>query len=1051
MSAVAAAAAPAGSSGSDNRAYAGLSAHAAGKKKKSKRSKDKDTSSSKDKDRKSRDKDRDKKDRKEKVEIPSSEDANIRIGSYQMLETIGKGGFGTVYRGLNLKTGATVAVKRVNLQGIPKEELEGIQMEISLLKNLDHANIVKYIDAIGSPERGNPDYLNIVLEFVENGALSALLGKLNKHGNAEEQLVAVYTAQILEGLKYLHEQGVIHRDIKGANILVTKDGIVKLADFGVATKLTESRKSDSVVGTPYWMAPEIIEMTGTQSSACDIWSVGCTVVELITGKPPYFDLQQMPALFRIVQDDHPPLPDGITPALEDFLMQCFQKDPLRRISAAGLLKHPWLRNAQQSRKDVLNATLKDKNYRDLLQQTAKITGEDARKAQASAAAASKDSLPADDGLWSDNEDDLPVTASKAARPSGAAPLASPPPAAANNKRSGKDTGIVLELSGAQSKPVEAWAETEEAFDIDADADLDVSRVQPKTRSSWDEAKDNDADFQQDDADDVFADLEFDQPDPKLEQDAKILKAFKKVVDGLSPKQDETAILMHCQRLAEMLESGDGHQNAYVRSLLTGFAVIPIMELLEVPNPRVIVAVLEVVNKVIGNDAKFQQSMALVGLIPRIVQFASPGFPLSIRREAAHFVRHFCHANDFTRKMFIACGGLPTLVGFLEESYDTNSSLIFNSIDCILHVFQVSSNKNDFCRLFCKNGLMGPLVNALQSVNADKQHPDAAKYTLKVANIIYLFSQGDGVVKTYLAKPAVLEGILHTLNSLAHDELNVILKSIRNMSMDPTTLDFLEAAGAIPVLVPFLDSAHADIQNQVLTSMYYLCTIKASRQEQAARAGIVPHLQRFIRANHPLRQFALPIVMQLAKTSKRTRLELKKYNGVAFFLELLDDAYWKSHALEALAVWLQDDAARVEFVLVSSANVYRLVNAYKSTRASMQFEKILAPLEKLVQGSRSLNRALGRSTSFVEELLLRLTVHADSNGIRILLLKILTLLHEDADNPKEFAAKYNLVPTLDALSKDKGAVMVAQLARTLFNTVSGIVEAPAQSDSALSSH
>lgn len=112
---------------------------------------------------------------------------------------------------------------------------------------LDHPNIVKYIDALRID-----DSLNIVIEFVENGSLSSLLGKLHKHGHVEEQLVAVYTAQILEGLRYLHQQGVIHRDIKGANILSTKDGVVKLADFGVATKLNEARKCDSVVGTPYW-------------------------------------------------------------------------------------------------------------------------------------------------------------------------------------------------------------------------------------------------------------------------------------------------------------------------------------------------------------------------------------------------------------------------------------------------------------------------------------------------------------------------------------------------------------------------------------------------------------------------------------------------------------------------------------------------------------------------------------------------------------------------------------------------------------------------------
>jgi serine/threonine protein kinase len=118
-------------------------------------------------------------------------------------------------------------------------------------------------------------------------------------------------SQVLHGLLYLHEQGVIHRDIKGANILTTKEGLVKLADFGVATKATGLHES-SVVGTPYWMAPEVIELSGA-TTASDIWSLGCTVIELLDGKPPYHKLQPMPALFRIVNDDHPPFPESISP------------------------------------------------------------------------------------------------------------------------------------------------------------------------------------------------------------------------------------------------------------------------------------------------------------------------------------------------------------------------------------------------------------------------------------------------------------------------------------------------------------------------------------------------------------------------------------------------------------------------------------------------------------------------------------------------------------------------------------------------------------------
>lgn len=1014
-----------------DKAYAGVGAHAAGKKKKtstrrsrSEKEKDRD----KDKDRKTHKDRSEKKDKKrEKVEIPSSEDTNIRVGSYQMLEAIGKGGFGTVYRGLNVKTGATVAVKRVGLHGIPKEELEGIEMEINLLKNLSHPNIVKYIDAIRSDE-----YLNIVLEFVENGALSALLGKLNRHGNVEEQLVAVYTLQILEGLKYLHQQGVIHRDIKGANILATKDGIVKLADFGVATKLSESRKSDSVVGTPYWMAPEIIEMTGQQSSACDIWSVGCTVVELFTGKPPYFDLQQMPALFRIVQDEHPPLPDGISSMLEDFLMQCFQKDPLRRISAADLLKHSWLRAAQQNRKEDL--LLADKRYRDII-------GADSLDSIEEKAhdAGHKKALSASSEDFSDfdDEEEEPAPKPKIKLPESKqkSGVQAPPPSSVSVGDSSLDLPPV---SLDQSHPIEAWQEENDEIELGDDLDLgndeefDTSKLQTSTRKNWDEA--GAEQNKEDDVEDVFADVEF-ESDPRTDQDAKIHKGFLRVINSLSPKEEESVIIANCNKLTEMLS--DPESQEYARNLMTSHAVIPIMEMLEVPNPNVIVAVLKVVNEVIGVDQKFQQSMSLVGLIPAIVKFASPGFPTSIRLEAANFVRHFCYASDFTRKMFIACGGLPVLVGFMEELYETNKTLVFNAIDCIRHVFDVSAIKNDFCRLFCKYGLLGPLAKSLLNVNNDKEHPDAPAYVLKIANIVYLFSQGDAVVKTHMAKPAIIEDIFKTLPTLPHEALNLLLKSIRCISMDPNTLDLLEAAGAIPALITFLDSQYPDVQNQVLLCMYYLSTIKASRQEQAARSGIIPHLQRFIRANHPLKQFALPIIFQLAKTSKRTRMELKKHSGVLFFLDLLEESYWKTHAIDALAVWLQDDPQRVEYILDS--NLYKLVAALKGTRKGLQFEKMLGPLEKILSISTVVNRALGRNTTFVDEVISRLDIHSDSNAIRVALLKILTSLYEGHDNGKEFASKHNLVPVLEKLAADTSAVLVSQVAKNLLDEINGVPE------------
>ncbi|KAE8453022.1 hypothetical protein EG329_012209 [Mollisiaceae sp. DMI_Dod_QoI] len=262
------------------------------------------------------------------------------LKDYRLGECLGKGAFGSVYKAFNWGTGEAVAVKQIKLGDLPKSELRNIEAEIDLLKNLNHDNIVKYLGFVKSS-----DCLNIILEYCENGSLHSIC---KSYGKFPENLVGVYMGQILLGLQYLHDQGVIHRDIKGANILTTKDGKVKLADFGVSTStLSGADKEAQVVGTPYWMAPEIIQLSGA-TPASDIWSLGCTVIELLEGRPPYHKLAPMPALFAIVNDDHPPLPEGVSPAARDFLMQCFQKDPNLRVSARKLLKHAWIVGSRRS-------------------------------------------------------------------------------------------------------------------------------------------------------------------------------------------------------------------------------------------------------------------------------------------------------------------------------------------------------------------------------------------------------------------------------------------------------------------------------------------------------------------------------------------------------------------------------------------------------------------------------------------------------------------------------------------------------------------------------
>ncbi|EPB85995.1 STE/STE11/CDC15 protein kinase [Mucor circinelloides 1006PhL] len=262
------------------------------------------------------------------------------IANYQLGNCIGKGQFGSVYRTLDLATGEVVAVKQVK---VDDEDLyKDMIKEVNILKTLSHKNIVKYIGFI--PNQYN---LNIVLEYAENGSL---MSTLKAFGAFPEKLVASFCSKILNGLSYLHENQVVHCDLKAANILTTKTGDVKLTDFGVSLNLKKTVDAADISGTPNWMAPEVIELKGATTKS-DIWSLGCTCIELVSGKPPYSDLLAMSAMFHIVEDEYPPFPDDISPDMKNFLICCFQKNPNDRKSSLELQHHEWITiNHQQKQK-----------------------------------------------------------------------------------------------------------------------------------------------------------------------------------------------------------------------------------------------------------------------------------------------------------------------------------------------------------------------------------------------------------------------------------------------------------------------------------------------------------------------------------------------------------------------------------------------------------------------------------------------------------------------------------------------------------------------------
>lgn len=259
---------------------------------------------------------------------------------------IGAGSFGKVYLGMDAANGLLMAVKQVELptgsapnQERKKSMLSALEREIELLKNLQHANIVQYLYSSLDDE-----FLNIFLEYVPGGSVTALL---RNYGAFEETLVKNFVRQILEGLNYLHERDIIHRDIKGANILVDNKGGIKISDFGISKKvddnlLTGNRVNrPSLQGSVFWMAPEVVKQSAHTRKA-DIWSVGCLVVEMLTGEHPWAQLTQMQAIFKIGSSAKPTIPSDISAEAQDFLRLTFELDHEARPSAAELLLHPWI-------------------------------------------------------------------------------------------------------------------------------------------------------------------------------------------------------------------------------------------------------------------------------------------------------------------------------------------------------------------------------------------------------------------------------------------------------------------------------------------------------------------------------------------------------------------------------------------------------------------------------------------------------------------------------------------------------------------------------------
>ncbi|GJS71076.1 mitogen-activated protein kinase kinase kinase 3, partial [Tanacetum coccineum] len=274
------------------------------------------------------------------MESPKSQPSKWKKG-----RLLGRGTFGHVYLGFNSESGQMCGIKEVRVvadDSSSKECLKQLNQEITLLSQLSHPNIVQYYGS----ELGE-ETLSVYLEYVSGGSIHKLL---QEYGAFREPVIQNYTRQVLSGLAYLHGRKTVHRDIKGANILVDPNGEIKLADFGMAKHITNCTNMLSFKGSPYWMAPEVVMNTNGYNLAVDIWSLGCTILEMATSKPPWGQYEGVAAIFKIGNSkDMPEIPEHLSNDAKSFIKLCLQRDPCLRPPASKLLDHPFVRDQATSR------------------------------------------------------------------------------------------------------------------------------------------------------------------------------------------------------------------------------------------------------------------------------------------------------------------------------------------------------------------------------------------------------------------------------------------------------------------------------------------------------------------------------------------------------------------------------------------------------------------------------------------------------------------------------------------------------------------------------
>lgn len=908
------------------------------------------------------------------------------LDNFRFYEKVGRGAYADVFRGVNIRTNQVVAIKQIALD--KDYDLLVLMGEIDLLKILKHENIVKYHGFVKTLTS-----LNVFLEYCDGGSLRQVYKKLG-HGLPELEIIS-YVDPILQGLNYLHEQGVVHRDVKAANVLLTHSKEVKLADFGVATKVATLH--NTVVGTPNWMAPETVLGGEGICTASDIWSLGATIIELFTTKPPYHDLNPMATLHAIGTDVHPPLPSGLSPVAKDFLLECFQKQPSLRVSARLLLKHRWM---SQDQNQSIGLTAKGRNTFQGKLAKLKYNEEDIDlekyssnpNAISPARLLSPTEIKLD--LADEMEEDLPPTPRK--KYTRAELLTKFSDEVDDIPIDSDENSVLLHLKLAQKQQLTSVLDDEEVNDPFLELDIenfDTNELEVQSK------------------------MEF-----------LITKLTNRVTNCHLANDEITQSLVKITgRMLQLVKKYPSLHEVIIRD----HGVLTLMELLEnapelIEERKLWYHVLSTLNYIFSYHVAQIENFSLLGGIPMITQFSKHSFGLPVRLQVVKFVKNL-QKSDKALLMFVSSGGLRVLSRFLEEDFDLTPDFPLVAINCIHEILakDITRFKSDMCRILSKYGvvfwfvvLLNRLANYSKSASSAVPEEYIEIMIDKILEVIKFFGKAEPRVRISISNPDLFKLLIKVYPSVNFSRQLTLLKFFRSVSCINQLLRSLYSADILEFYVNLLlqftptTPHYKEVVNIVCPSLYNCCYLNHIKETELVKLGAVPLLRDLCKINLLFRQFVLPLICEFVYCDSYVRLILTRHEIIHTYFNLLVDPYWHSNAMDSILHWDSEDP---KFHWLQSAKAKDcLISGFLMTKVS-NLEAVLDNYLKLVTSNKEVLKLMTRD-SIISSIITKLSIYSKNPAVRLSLLRILRCIIEDAIHSEVYESLSTIDDVHDAMNQ-----------------------------------